>query len=437
MLAAPDLSQLRLDVPLPMMHRARQRFDASVLEDIEGEVARQVRRFADCVKPDMRIAITAGSRGVANIPRLVKAVGDEVRALGGRPFVMPAMGSHGRATAAGQVEMLGELGVTEASVGMEIVSSMDVREVGRLDNGMPVYVSETALGADGVILLNRIKPHTDFNGKIESGLAKICAIGLGKQKGAETIHSYGVPGLADCMPAAARLICERTNILFGVGVVENAYDQTAIVEAVPPSGVGGPDEERLQARAKQLMASLPFDTLDVLVVDEMGKEISGTGMDTNVIGRMMVHGAGEYPRPKIVTIAVLDLTDASHGNAAGLGLADFITQQLAEKIDFAAFYINSLTGGIAGVQRSQVPMILPTDRAAVSAAIRSCGKPDPREVGLVHIKNTLQIGELEISATLLEQARDLPHLDLDPDPRPLAFSEDGRIVDVWRQLAHA
>jgi hypothetical protein len=332
--------------------------------------------------------------------------------------------------------MLAELGVTQASTGLEIVSSMEVREIGRLENGMPVYVGVTALEADGVILLNRVKPHTDFNGPIESGLAKICTIGLGKQKGAETIHSYGVPGLAHWMPKAARLICERTNILFGVAAVENAYDQTAIVEAIPPSGVAGPDEERLQARSKSLMASLPFDDLDVLVVDEMGKEISGAGMDTNVIGRMMVKGSAEYPRPRITNIAVLELTEASHGNASGLGLADFTTGRLVEGIDFAAFYINALTAGISGVQRGQVPMILPTDRAAVSAAIRACGEPDPARVGVLHIRNTLQVGEIELSASLLEQARALPHLDVDPDGHPLAFAEDGRIVDVWRQAVH-
>jgi hypothetical protein len=437
MLAAPDLSQLRLDVSLPIMHRARQRFDAPILEDIEGEVTRQVRRFADRLRPGMRVGITAGSRGVANIPRLVKAVGDVVRTLGAEPFIIPAMGSHGGATAEGQVGMLAELGVTEASTGLPIVSSMVVREVGRLEGGMPVYVSETALEADGVILLNRVKPHTDFNGPIESGLAKICSIGLGKQKGAETINSYGVPGLARWMPLAARLIVERANVLFGIGVVENAYDQTAIVEAVAPSGIAGPDEERLQARSKELMATLPFDELDVLVVDEMGKEISGAGMDTNVIGRMMVKGSEEYARPRITNIAVLDLTAASHGNASGLGLADFTTQGLVEKVDFAAFYINSLTAGISGVQRGQVPMILPNDRTAVSAAIRACGEPDAARVGVLHIKNTLQVGELELSASLLEQARALPHLDVDPDGHPFAFTEDGRIVDVWRQPVHA
>ncbi len=436
MLAAPDLSAFRLDVPLPAMHRARQRFDAPVVEDLEGEVARQVRRFAHRIGPGMRVGVTAGSRGVANIARLVKAAGDEVRALGGQPFIVPAMGSHGGATAEGQIGMLAELGITEASTGLEIISSMEVREIGQLDNGLPVYFSVTALAADGMILLNRIKPHTDFNGPIESGLAKICSIGLGKQRGAETIHSYGVPGLARWMPAAARLIVERANILFGLAVVENAYDQTAIVEAVPPAGIAGPDEERLQAESKRLMASLPFDDLDVLVVDEMGKETSGCGMDTNVIGRMMIRGAEEFERPRIANIAVLDLTEASHGNAAGLGVADFTTQRLIEKVDFAAFYINCLTAGIGGIQRGQVPLVLPTDRAAVGAAIRACGQPDPTRVTLLHIKNTLQIGEIELSASLLDEARGLPHLDVDPDGQPLGFAEDGRVVDVWKRPAH-
>ncbi len=438
MLAAPDLSSIRLDVPLPTMHRVRQRFDAPVVEDIEGETRRQVRRFAGSITPGARIAITAGSRGIANIARVIKALGDEVRALGGEPFIMPAMGSHGKATAEGQIEMLGELGITEASTGLRIVSSMEVREVGRLDEiDMPCYVGVAALVAGGVILVNRVKPHTDFNGPIESGLSKICTIGLGKQLGAQTVHSYGVPGLKTWMPKAARVIVERANVLFGVAVVENAYDQTAIIEAVPPAGIAGEDEERLQRTAKQMMASLPFDDLDVLVIDEMGKQVSGAGMDTNVIGRMLVRGSEEFERPCITNIAILDLTDGSHGNAAGLGLADFTTQRLLDKVDFAAYYINCITAGIGGVQRGQVPMVMPTDRDAVSAAIRSCGEPRAERVGVMHIKNTLQIGEIEISTSLLDQARALSHLDVDPDGHPLEFDAYGRIVDVWGALAHA
>ena len=438
MLAAPDLSAIRLDVPLPTMHRVRQRFDAPVVEDVEGETRRQVRRFAGSIQPGARIAITAGSRGIANVARVIKAIGDEVRALGGEPFIMPAMGSHGKATAEGQIEMLAELGVTEASTGLTIVSSMEVREVGRLaEIDMPCYVGVTALEADGVILVNRVKPHTDFNGPIESGLSKICTIGLGKQLGAQTVHSYGVPGLKTWMPKAAKVIVEKANVLFGVALVENAYDQTAIIEAVPPAGIAGDDEERLQRTSKAMMASLPFDDLDVLVIDEMGKQVSGAGMDTNVIGRMLVRGSEEFERPRITNIAILDLTDGSHGNAAGLGLADFTTQRLLDKVDFAAYYINCITAGIGGVQRGQVPMVMPTDRDAVMAAIRSCGEPRAERVGVMHIRNTLQIGEIEISTSLLEQARAFPHLDVDPDGHPLEFDANGRVLDVWGALAYA
>lgn len=438
MIAAPDLSAIRLDVPIPVMHRARQRFDGPVLEDIEGETRAQVRRFAATIKPGARVAITAGSRGIANIARIIKSVGDEVRALGGDPFVMPAMGSHGKATAEGQIQMLAELGITEQSTTMPIISDMAVRQVGVVDEcGMPVYVAETALAADGVIVVNRVKPHTDFNGPIESGLAKICTIGIGKQRGAQAVHSYGVPGLKTWMPLAAKVVVKHANVLFGVAIVENAYEQTAFVEAVRAEDIADEKERELQARSKSLMASLPFDDLDVLVIDEMGKQVSGAGMDTNVIGRMLVHGSDEFERPRISTIAILDLTDGSHGNAAGLGLADFTTQRLVNKVDFAAYYINCLTAGIGGLQRGQVPMVMQTDRDAVKAAIQTCGEPRPGVVGVVHIKNTLQIGEIEISASLVNKARELPHLDVDPDGHELAFDASGQIVDIWGSLVGA
>jgi hypothetical protein len=432
MIAAPDLSAIHLHVPLPVMHRARQTFGGPVLEDIEGETRAQVRRFAETIKPGARIAITAGSRGIANIARIIKAIGAEVRALGAEPFVMPAMGSHGKATAEGQIEMLAELGVTEQTTGMPIISDMAVRQVGIVDEcGMPVFVAETALAADGVIVVNRVKPHTDFNAPIESGLAKICTIGIGKQKGAQAVHSFGVPGLARWMPKAAKVVVKHANVLFGVAIVENAYDQTAIVEAIKATDIADEKEAELQARAKGLMASLPFDTVDVLVVDEMGKQISGCGMDTNVIGRMMVHGSAEFARPDITSIVVLDLTDGSHGNAAGLGLADFTTQGMVEKVDFAAYYINCLTAGTGGLRRGQMPMVMPNDISAVKSAIQTCGEPREDVVGVMHIRNTLHIGEIEISSTLLDRAKEIPHLDVDPDGHEMAFDATGRIVDVW------
>jgi hypothetical protein len=432
MIAAPDLSAIQLHVPLPVMHRARQTFTGPVLQNIEGETRAQVRRFGETIKPGARIAITAGSRGIANIARIIKATGEEVRALGGDPFVMPAMGSHGKATAEGQIEMLGELGITEQTTGMRIISDMAVRQVGIVDEcGMPVFVAETALAADGVIVVNRVKPHTDFNAPIESGLAKICTIGIGKQKGAQAVHSYGVPGLAQWMPLAAKVVVKHARVLFGVAIVENAYDQTAFVEAVSASDIADRREAELQDEAKRLMASLPFDTLDVLVVDEMGKQISGCGMDTNVIGRMMVHGSAEFARPDITSIVTLDLTEGSHGNAAGLGLADFTTQGLVGKVDFAAFYINCLTASTGGLRRGQMPMVMPNDVSAVKAAIQTCGEPRKDVVGVMHIRNTLQIGEIEISSTLLDRAKEISHLDVDPVGHEMAFDANGRIVDVW------
>ncbi|MCC7369744.1 MAG: DUF2088 domain-containing protein [Chloroflexi bacterium] len=432
MIAAPDLSAIQLHVPLPVMHRVRQTFNAPVLDDIEGETKRHVRRFADTIKPGARIAITAGSRGIANMARIIRSIGEEVRALGGDPFVMPAMGSHGKATAEGQIEMLAELGITEQSVGMQIISDMAVRQVGVVDEcGMPVYVAETALAADGVIVVNRVKPHTDFNGPIESGLSKICTIGIGKQKGAQAVHSYGVPGLAQWMPKAAKVVVKHAGVLFGVAIVENAYDQTAIIESVKATDIADEKEVELQATSKRLMPSLPFDTLDTLIIDEMGKQISGAGMDSNIIGRMLVHGSAEFDRPNVSAIAILDLTDGSHGNAAGLGLADFTTQRLINKVDFAAYYINCLTSGIGGLQRGQVPMVMPDDRSAVKAAIQTCGEPRQDVVGVMHIRNTLQIGEIEISASLLNQARELSHLDIDPDGHEMAFDATGQIVDIW------
>ena len=295
------MTDLRCEAPLPRMVRVRQRFDAPVLEDIAGATREQVRALVAGVRPGMRIGITAGSRGVANIAAVLRAAGEAVRERGGEPFVLPAMGSHGGATAEGQTDVLRGYGVTEETTGMPVVSSMEVRQIGQLgtadDPGPAVYLSETALAADGLIVCNRVKAHTDFRGEIESGLAKITAIGLGKHQGAKTIHSFGTRGLAHWLPEAARLIVQTAPVLGGLAVLENAYDQTARVVAVPAEAIGGTGEAALLTEARGLMASLPFEDIDVLVVDEIGKNVSGTGMDTNIIGRMMIRGVTEFGRP--------------------------------------------------------------------------------------------------------------------------------------------
>lgn len=427
-----QVTDLRCEAPLPRMVRVRQRFDAPVLEDIAGATREQVRGLVATVRPGMRIGITAGSRGVANIAAVLRAAGEAVRERGGEPFVLPAMGSHGGATAEGQTDVLRGYGVTEESTGMPVVSSMEVRQIGQLgtadDPGPAVFLSETALAADGLIVCNRVKAHTDFRGEIESGLAKITAIGLGKHQGAKTIHAFGTRGLAHWLPQAARLIVQTAPVLGGLAVLENAYDQTARVVAVPAEAIGGAGEAALLTEAKGLMASLPFEDIDVLVVDEIGKNVSGTGMDTNIIGRMMIRGVTEFGRPNVRIVVVLDLTEESHGNGAGIGLADVLTLRAARKLDLRATYINGLTSGIGGVQRVKLPMFVPSDVDAICAGILCCGQGDPQQVRLVRIKNTLEIGELEVSESLLPAVHAHPRLDVLGEPAPLALDAEGNLA---------
>ena len=432
MVTPPDLGA-HVGLAFPTMYAAQRVYEADEvpevpLDDLPARVRDELHVLQGRLRPGARVAITAGSRGVANIATILRACGEAVRAAGGHPFIMPAMGSHGGATAEGQTAVLAGYGIAPDTVGMPIVSSMEVREIGHLPDGMPVYASVTALEADHVLLVNRVKPHTDFRGIVESGLAKICAIGLGKQRGAQTIHSYGSRGLMELMPQAARCIVETTGkIVGGLAILENAYDRTASVHWVEPEGIAGPAEAELQQRAKGLLASIPFDQVDVLVVDEMGKNISGCGMDTNVVGRMWVPGVPESDRPRISAIVVLDLTEASHGNATGIGLADFTTDHLVSKIDWHATYVNGYTSGVGGLMRNRLPWVFPDDRAAIAAAIRMCGKPDPSTVRLVRVKNTLMVAHMEISESLLEESPDV-RVEVVGPPQPLTFEAAGRLV---------
>ena len=427
-----QIVDFRAEAPLPRMVRVRQRFDAPVVDDIPGAVRHELAGLKGRIAPGMRVGITAGSRGIANIALILRTAGEVVREFGGSPFILPAMGSHGGATAEGQTELLAGYGITAETTGMPIVSSMEVRELARLgdasDPGPPIYASVTALEADGLIVCGRIKPHTDFRSAIESGLAKITAIGLGKHQGAKTIHSYGTRGLAHWMPQAARLIIARTNMLCGLAILENAYDQTARLVALTPDQIGGPEEEKLLLEAKGLMASLPFDEIDVLVVDEIGKNVSGTGMDTNIVGRMFIRGVTEFDRPSVRIVVVRDITDESHGNGVGLGLADVTTLRAARKLDLRATYINAITSGIGGVQRVRLPIVMPTDVDALCAGILCSSTGDPSTARVVRIKNTLEIGEIEISESLLPEAQQNPRLELLSPPAPLEFDADGNLV---------
>src|SRR5438132_13361483 len=397
------------------------------VDDIPTRVRTELQPILDRVALDDRVAITAGSRGIANMPAILRACGDAIRDVGGDPFIIPAMGSHGGATADGQRDVLVGYGITRESVGMPVISSMDVQQIGTVDE-LPVYMSTTALEADYLLLVNRVKPHTDFRGSVESGLAKICAIGLGKQRGAQVIHSYGTRGLAELMPRVARYIIDNTGkIAGGLAILENAYDRTASVHFVEPDGIGAEAEAALQSQSKVLMGGLPFDALDVLVVDEMGKNVSGTGMDSNVLGRMFVPGVPEEARPRVTAVVVLDLTEESHGNAIGIGLADFTTERVIARIDWQATYMNGYTSGIGGLLRNRLPQVLPNDRAAVATAIRMCGQPNLAKLRLARIKNTLMAASVEFSPSLLEEAGAM-RVQVSRSPQPMQFDATGRLI---------
>jgi hypothetical protein len=429
-LSPPDLGAEQ-GLTFPTMYAGQRVYRSEEVPEIPvdrlaEEVRATLQPLRGRIKPGSRVAITGGSRGIANIGPILKACGQVVREAGGEPFVMPAMGSHGGATAEGQREVLAGYGLTPETLGMPIVSCMDVEQIGEVD-GAPVYLSTTALEADHILLVNRVKPHTDFRGDVESGLAKICAIGLGKQRGAQTIHSYGTRGLAELMPRAARFIVDTTGrILGGLAILENAYDRTAGLAFVEPSEIGLEGERRLLRQARTLMAALPFPDLDVLVVDEMGKNISGTGMDTNILGRMYVPGVPESASPNVTAVVVLGLTEETHGNAIGIGLADFTTEGVVSEIDMYATYMNGYTSATGGLLRNRLPNILPNDRAAIAMAMRMCGKPDPNTVRLARIKNTLLAAYVEFSANLLPEAA-AASVEVTGEPRPMSFSADGRL----------
>ena len=417
-------------VALPVMYPARLLFPAPEVRDLAASVHEALRTggILDRVQPGMRVAVGVGSRGVARIPELTRAVVDALRQVGAEPFVIPAMGSHGGATAEGQRQVLADLGVTEEKVGASIVSSMEVVELGHLPQGVPICMDRHAYEADGTILINRIKPHTDFHGPIESGLAKMCVIGLGKVRTAEAIHARGPNGLRDLIPPAARLVVERGRILGGLATIENAYHGVAEVVGVPAKEIAGPVEQALLTRARELMPTLPFEHLDVLVVDEMGKDISGAGMDTNIIGRMLLPGVSEPECPQINAIVVLNLTAATHGNAVGLGLADVTTERLLSQVDWEITHVNELTAGIMSIWRGKLPWVAPDDRTAIRLALRLCGRPDPENAQMMRIRNTLTLDRVWISHSLVEVAREMSHVKVGDIPVEWIFDSAGRLI---------
>ncbi|MDF2524211.1 MAG: iron-sulfur cluster binding protein [Clostridiales bacterium] len=409
---------------IPKMYKVRQKFDDSKIHDIEGEVKRSLQRQGtlDRVRGGQSIAITAGSRGIANIDKIIKAVVDEVKRIGGDPFIVPAMGSHGGATAEGQSEVLKSLGISEETMGCMIRSSMETVQIGVSEYGKPVRIDKNALGADGIIVVGRLKPHTAFRGRYESGLVKMVTIGLGKQFGAEICHADSFKYMEQNVTSIAKVALENCKILFGVAIIENSFDETKTIKAVPADKFFE-EEPALLEESKRNMPSIMFDEIDVLIVDEMGKNISGTGMDPNITGSFSTpYVSGGVKKQRVV---VLDLTEESHGNGVGLGLADFSVQRLFDKVDLEKVYANSFTSTV--LTGAKIPVILANDQLAIQAAIRTCNGIDYNNPRIVRIQNTLKLGEIYISESLLEVARKNPQMEVLEGPEILGFNEHGNL----------
>jgi hypothetical protein len=433
----PDsiLHSLLDDVPIPDMATVQYRMKTPApISDMRAAVAEQVRqsRVAALIKPGQRIAIGVGSRGLGRLPEIVSALVAELRELGAQPFIFPAMGSHGGATAAGQRDVLTHLGVTEARVGAPVISDMATDEVGRTADAISVRLDRQALAADGIVFVGRVKPHTAFRGPYESGLAKMIAIGLGKQAGAAACHAAGFGDMARRVPALAAVAIAKAPICFGLAVLENAHDLPYKLVAVPADRILA-EEPELLTEAKAAMPNIPFDQLDVLVIDEIGKNISGDGADPNITGRYPTPFADGGP--EVVKQVILDLTDETDGNANGLGTGDFTTLRAARKMVMGQTYPNGLTSTVVGTVK--LPMVLPSDRLAFAAALLTCNAVG-RAPRLLRITNTLRLNEFQVSASLLDDVAANPALTVHSGPAQPAFDAAGNLRDLGTySLAHA
>ena len=407
----------------PKMLEVRQHFQGDRVDDIDRSVKAEVARIE---LPDLRgksVAITAGSRGIPNFMQTVRAIGRELRARGANPFVVPAMGSHGNATVAGQMEVLESFGVTTRNVEMPIRASMETVCLGESRNDVKVYCDRHAYEADYIVPCGRVKPHTDFRGPIESGLCKMMVVGLGKYDGATAFHKTGTGEMGERLISAAEIFLAKTNVLFCMALIDNAYHETRRVEAVLPGDVLAREPELLK-EAAAAMPRLMLEHFDVLIVDYFGKEISGCGMDPNVTGRFLYAPQTTFPGfPAVKKIAVMRMTEASHGNAAGLGIADFISLKFAQQIDLGSIYTNCLTSrySIGG----KIPMIMNTDLDTVYAAASSCGVADVKNVRIVRIKNTLDLDRILISENMLEEVSGQSGIEPIGEPMEMSFDGEG------------
>ena len=416
--------------PFPRILRIRQNFPASPPLDIAATVAAEFAKLRPRIQPGARIAVGVGSRGITHLAEIVAAVIAEIRSAGAEPFIFPAMGSHGGATPEGQREVLASYGITEAAMGVPILASLDVRQVGATSDGVAVFCSTDALAADGIVLVNRIKPHTDFFGTLGSGLVKMSVIGLGKRTGATAMHQAAMHlGYERVIRSMAAVLLQNAPVLGGVAILENQFHDTARLLVLPREEIETA-EDALLAEARALMPLLPFEEIDLLIVDRIGKNISGAGMDPNVIGRS-IHGYSSLlardgrPAPFIRRIFVRGLTPETHGNAIGIGMADFATARLVRAMDQRATFINSLTAMTP--QSAKVPVHFDTDREALDLALDSLALSDRGDARIVRIADTLSLAEMEISESLAAEVQRHSHLAALDEPHEIVFDADGNL----------
>lgn len=428
-----DLSRLLEGISIPKMFHAIQHFDNERIEisDIRSIIYKELSKpeIIKTIKSGMKIAVTAGSRGVANVAIITKAIVDFCKERGAEPFIVPAMGSHGGAKADGQTELLAGYDITEDTMGCPIKSSMDVVLLGYSEFGKPVYQDKHANEADGIIISCRIKPHNAFRGPYESGVCKMMVVGLGKQKGAESVHSDGLENIARNLPANTQVILDNSNILFAIPCIENAYDETALIEAIPSDKIMEREPELLKIAFSNMPSLLVHET-DILIINEMGKNYSGTGVDPNISGTWSTQYASGGI--KVKRTCFLDLTDCSHGNGNGMGLADIITTRLFNKLDSEVIYQNCFTSTI--LRSGMMPPVVATDKEAIQACIRTATQIDREKCRMVRIKNTLHVGEIMLSESYYEDVTDgkYPGVEVISEPMELEFDSEENLITPIR-----
>ena len=415
------------DIVFPKVIKIKQKFNSYKVENISFAIAQEMlkKNIKAKIKPGMSIAVGVGSRGIENLYEIVKNVVDIIKRYKANPFIIPAMGSHGGATAEGQKKVLASYGITEDNLGVPIKSSMEVIEIAKYKGKVTIYFDKNACGADGIIPINRVKIHTDWRGEVESGLFKMLVIGFGKHKGATEIHSLGMENFHKVIPEVGSIIINKVPVIFGVACIEDAYDQTAEIKVLMPEEFYIQEKDMLK-RSKKIMAKINIPQIDVLVIDEIGKDISGDGLDPNVIGRFRGKQKNDVKGPNVKQVVVSRLSKRTHGNANGMGYADIITKELFDSIDFTSTYTNAITAGdLFGVK---VPLIANSDKEAIGLAL-SIIKKSASNIRLVRIKNTLRLSEIIISEAIFKEIENKEFFEIGRDVfRKMRFNKNGRLL---------